>query len=453
MDPLPRTARRRSRPSGPSSCIRERETGTAAAVTISGTDSRAGTASPEPSSPGRTIPRPGGQEGHPGTEDETGGAEHPAPAERVRGTGWRRCADQDHEHRDPEHPTDLAHAGVHGGGDCVTGHPAPRPGRRCRGSGGAPTPSPLRTWPGNHCRGSSARGRPRRRTRGRRWPTRARPARRRRGGHAAPRAARAPRPTPPRRRRRHQGQARPRTRRSARCTATTGRWSAGRRRTPGRRRMRRWRRRSPRGGAGPGRPAGCGCGLELWTKPTASQRRRPRVTASTPALVQPQSLALTMTVVSRPMARRGGGTPRSGSRRRPGDRLSTSLRPSAIRAATPTGRLTRKAHRQPPTSPGRPRWAGRARPPRRRSRPTARRRERRSERERLDHEGEGGGDEHRRTEGLDRAAATSHQTEPAAAQHSEDSVKSATPSDKQRRRPTQVGQPPNRMSVAARTML
>ncbi len=75
----------------------------------------------------------------------------------------------------------------------------------------------------------------------------------------------------------------------------------------------------------------------------------------TAGLVQPQSSPLTMPRVRTPSMRAEIVAPsRSGTRRRPGARLSTRARLAATTAAMPNGRLTRNARRQLPSSTSAP---------------------------------------------------------------------------------------------------
>ena len=143
------------------------------------------------------VPRTGRQEGHPGTQDEAGGAEDPAPPEGVRGAGRRRRADEHDEDRDPQDATDLPDAGVHGRRDRVTATRHGGQGCAAEDRKGGAHPQPAEDLAGQPVP-EEARRRvdTRRHTRGRRWPTPALPARRPRGVHGAQRGDRARRPTP-----------------------------------------------------------------------------------------------------------------------------------------------------------------------------------------------------------------------------------------------------------------
>ena len=121
-------------------------------------------------------------------------------------------------------------------------------------------------------------------------------------------------------------------------------------------------------------------------------------------------------------------------------RLSTSVRGVATTASTPNGRLTRNAHRQPPSSTSAPPIGGPGRRPRRRSLPTARSRARGGRGERLDHERQRGRDEHRRAERLAARGRRRAARATAPAHRADARVKSAMPP----RTPAsadQVGQP------------
>ena len=107
---------------------------------------------------------------------------------------------------------------------------------------------------------------------------------------------------------------------------------------------------NPRTRSSCGSTSGDGWLRELSTKPIAAAAE-PTRQSTTAGLDQPQWLPLVIAVVSRASATARARAPRrSGIRRRPGLRLSTSDRRAATSATRPTGMFTRNAQRQLPHS-------------------------------------------------------------------------------------------------------
>jgi hypothetical protein len=99
-----------------------------------------------------------------------------------------------------------------------------------------------------------------------------------------------------------------------------------------------------------GSTTGARCRSELRTK-RAPSRTATTNEPRTRALPQPQSFPwITPRFSSARATARSRAPGMSGRTRRPGARLSTTVRRVATTASTPNGRLTRKAHRQPPSS-------------------------------------------------------------------------------------------------------